>query len=363
MLTVAIDSGPLHGPRTGIGNAVEWTLDALERVDDIELRRYVTSARVRLGPNERRLPVPAAVAHRLWSRPSRWKFDRSLGRTDVVHGTNYVVPPTTAPRVVSVYDCWFLENSDRANSGSRRVGAVLRRSVAEGATVVTSSHATSERVRELLDVEPVTIPLGPPPSIPPPEQRPDAVEPSLEQHPFVLSVGTVERRKNLPVLVDAFAKVGAEDEHVRLVIAGRDGDDAPALARAFARLDPAVRGRVHRMSTVDDATKQWLLHRATALAYPSLDEGFGFPILEAQMAGTPVVASTAGSIPEISGAGALFSHSGDVEALAANLYWSITSETQRDRLIRLGHRNVQRFSWAATASALTEVYQRVALRG
>lgn len=369
MLTVAIDSGPLHGPRTGIGNAVAWTIDALRRAESpddgpsepgLELVPYVTSLRARTSNGERRLPLPASVAHRAWSRTSRWKMDRWLGHPDVVHGTNYVVPPAAAPRVVSVYDCWFLDHSDDAHPDVARSGAVLRRSVDDGATVVTSSTATSDRVRDLLGVEPVTVHLGPPDSSEAPSERPNVIEPVLADHPFVVSIGTAERRKNLPVLIDAFGRLGAEHETVRLVIAGRDGDDARAVARALARLDPAVRSRVHRITSLDDPAKRWLIHHATALAYPSLDEGFGFPILEAQLAGTPVVASSAGSIPEIGGAAALLSLPTDVDALAANLFWVVTSEKQRERLIRLGRRNVERFSWESTSRELTGLYHRLA---
>lgn len=370
MLTVAIDAGPLHGPRTGIGNAVAWTIDALESsprptagaTDDLAIVPYVTSLRARTSPGEHRLPLPAAAAHRLWSRTSRWKMDRWLGGPDIVHGTNYVVPPTSVPQVVSVYDCWFLDYPDEAHPAVARAGTVLRRSVADGATVVTSSSSTSDRLRELLGVEPVTIHLGPPKA---PQEgcavdRPVGVEAILETDPFVLSIGTAERRKNLPVLIDAFGRLGTEHEHVRLVLAGRDGDDAAAVARALARLDPTIRRRVHRMTTVDDPTKQWLLHHATALAYPSLDEGFGFPILEAQLAGTPVVGSSAGSIPEIGGSAVLLSLPADVDALAANLYWVVTSEAQRERLTRLGRRNVERFSWESTACELRALYHRLA---
>lgn len=369
MLTVAIDSGPLHGPRTGIGNAVEWTIDALTNGiapdasgtdHDVQIRRYVTSMRATTADGEHRLPIPAAAAHRLWARTSRWKMDRWLDHPDVVHGTNYVVPPTAAPQVVSVYDCWFLDHPDDAHPDVSRAGAVLRRSVDDGATVVTSSAATSDRVRDLLGVEPVTIPLGAPEPQPVPEQRPNAVPETVGVDPFLLTIGTAERRKNLPVLIDAFGRLGTEHETVRLVIAGRDGDDAPAVARALARLDPAVRSRVHRITSVDDEAKQWLLHHATALAYPSLDEGFGFPILEAQLAGTPVVASSAGSIPEVGGSAVLLSLPADVDALAANLFWVVTSETQRERLVRLGRRNVERFSWQTTARDLRSLYHRLA---
>ncbi len=370
MVRVAIDVGPTHARRTGVGNAVAWTLDALEGRHDVDLVRFVTSARARLRPDERRVPMPAAVAVRAWSRRSL-PMDRWLGNPDVVHGTNYVVPPTRAPRLVSVYDCWFLEHPEDATADVARSARALRRAVADGAYVVTSSDATTKRVRELLATDRVrTVLLGPPPA-------PDlaAVEsdpgaglaidspaglPELSDQPFVLALGTIERRKNLPTLVDAFARVAREADGVRLVIAGAAGNDVAAVDRAIARLSPDVASRVVRTGVVDAAAKQWLLRHARTLAYPSLDEGFGFPVLEAQQAGTPVVASTAGSIPQVAGAAALLSPTRDVEALAANLYWVINSDDMHAKLVRRGHHNLRRFSWATTAQQLSSIYQELA---
>ena len=359
-LTVAIDAGAAHGPRTGVGNAVAWTLTALGDRHDLELRPYVVSARARVRPPERRLPIPAAAAVRLWARSSR-PVDRWLGDPDVVHGTNYVVPPTRCPRVVSVYDCWFLEHPDDTVADVRRAAAVLRRAVDEGAHVVTSSDATSGRVRDLLGTDrTTTVLLGPPPA--PVDAAPETAPPGLPDlttEPFILSLATLERRTNLPLLVAAFGRLAREHESVRLVMAGAVGNDAAAIDRAIARLDPPTAGRVLRTGPVDDLAKRWLLHHARALAYPSLDEGFGFPILEAQQHGVPVVASTAGSIPQVAGPAALLSPPGDAEALAANLFWIVTSDEMHAKLVRRGLANVERFSWADTARRLDELYRRI----
>ncbi len=360
-LTVAIDAGPLHGPRTGIGNAVAWTIDALRDDADLELRPYVTSMRARVRSPQRRLPIPAAVALRLWAHQSP-PFDRLLGHPDVVHGTNYVVPPAQCARLVSVYDCWFLDHPSDALPDVRRSAAVLRRAIADGAHVVTSSDATSRRVRELLDTDRVrTILLGPPP-IDPTAAGPSEPYglPDLTSAPFILAVGTLERRKNLPTLVAAFGRLAREHPTVKLVMAGAIGNDADAVNRGIARLDSAIAERVIRTGPVDDPTKRWLLEHARALAYPSLDEGFGFPILEAQLLGTPVVASTAGSIPQIAGAAALLSPALDAEALAANLYWVVSNDEMYAKLVRRGHTNVTRFSWTNTARQLHATYRELA---
>ncbi len=360
-LTVAIDAGPLHGPRTGIGNAVAWTIDALRDEPDLELRPYVTSMRARVRSPQRRLPIPAAVALRLWARRSP-PVDRLLGHPDVVHGTNYVVPPTQCARLVTVYDCWFLDHPADALPDVRRAAAVLRRAVADGAHVVTSSDATSRRVRDLLGTDRVrTILLGPPPiDLTATTSSEPSGLPDLTSAPFILAVGTLERRKNLPTLVAAFGRLAREHPNVKLVMAGAVGNDADAVNRGIARLDPAIAERVIRTGPVDDHTKRWLLQHARALAYPSLDEGFGFPILEAQLLGTPVVASTAGSIPQIAGAAALLSPAHDAEALAANLYWIVSNDEMYAKLVRRGHTNVTRFSWADTARQLHQTYDELA---
>ncbi|MFT4659257.1 MAG: glycosyltransferase involved in cell wall biosynthesis [Ilumatobacter sp.] len=363
MLKVAIDAGPLHGQRTGIGNAVGWTLEALASAadPDVVLLPYIVSLRARPTPPQRRLPLPAAAAHRLWARSSTPRMDRWLGHPDLVHGTNYVVPPTAASRLVSVYDCWFLEHPSSAHPDVARSGAVLRRAVDEGAHVLASSDATANKVRALLNTDQVhTIHLGPPPTQPVPETPPADLAAQVAGRPFILALGTVERRKNLLVLITAFERLAREHPDIILVVAGRDGDDSEPVSRGIAQATPSVRKRIVRLGVVDPQSKQWLLHHAECLAYPSLDEGFGFPVLEAQIAGTPVVSSSAGSIPEVAGAGALLSLPSDSDALAANLFWTITNQQKRASLIAAGHLNLERFSWATTARSLLDLYRQLA---
>lgn len=360
---VAVDAGPLHGRRTGIGNAVAWTLGALAHQTNLELLPYVLSTRAKVVAPERRLPIPAAWAHRLWMHRSP-SLDRRLGRPDIVHGTNYVVPPTTCPQLVSVYDCWFLEHPDDVSADVTRAAQLLRRAVGRGAHVVTCSAATSAQARALLDTDRVhTVLLGPPPERVANKTReadgddwPAELSALGDGSPFILSLGTVERRKNVPRTVRAFGRVANEHPTVHLVIAGAPGNDNAAVNQAINELADAVRLRVVWLGPVDNQLKSRLLSNASALAYPSLDEGFGFPLLEAQQAGLPVVASTAGSIPEVAGAAALYASPADVEALAANLHLAITSETVRTKLINQGHRNLERFSWASTADQLTRLY-------
>jgi glycosyltransferase involved in cell wall biosynthesis len=358
-IRVALDAGPLHGHRTGIGAAVAELTAALERRADVIVTPYLLSFRTTPVPPVRRLPLPAAAAHRLWAHLDHPRLDRALGDVDVVHGTNYVVPPSRRPRVVSVYDVWFLAHPEQAAPAVARAGAVLRRSVHRGATVHASSHATAERVAELIGPERIeVIHLGP---LPPPAPGPirAGFAERVGGHPFVLALGTLERRKNLPALVDAYARAVPEVPGLHLVLAGADGDDAGAVAGAVEGLPASVGAGVIRAGSISDAEKAWLLERASALAYPSLDEGFGFPLLEAQRASLPIVATRAGSIPEVAGEGALLVDVGDADALAAALVRAVADDDLRARLVARGRRNLDRFEWGATADAMVALYRRL----
>ena len=259
-IRVAFDTGPLHGARTGIGHAVAELQAALTAHPGVDLQPYLLSFRARPQPPTVRLPIPAAVAHRLWRRVPWPRLDRHLGDAQVVHGTNYVVPPTRRPAVVSVYDCWFLRHSELASPAVVRAGEVLRAAVRRGAHVHASSQATAAAVAELLPGAPVTtVHLGPLP-VPAPLPRSPLAE--LIEHRFVLAVGTVERRKNLPTLVRAFAVPAAADPHLRLVLAGAPGDATDAVRVAIDGLPPAVGRRVLVTGRIDEPTRGWLLRNA-----------------------------------------------------------------------------------------------------
>lgn len=353
-MKVAIDAGPLYGHRTGVGVAAAGMIGALDRRDDVELVPYLVSGRSTPLPGHRRLPLPGIVASHVWSRTDRPSADRWLDGAQIVHGTNYVAPATRVPAVVSVYDCWFLRHPDQASALVRRAGANLRRAVQRGAWIHTSSDVTGAAVRALLDTERVrTIHLGLPPT---PDRVVETPVDRLRGVRYVVAIGTEERRKGLPLLVDAFGLLTERHDDLRLVLVGAPGDDTNAVDAAIGRLERPE--AVERMGPVDDPTKAWLLRRAVALAYPSVDEGFGFPVLEAQAAGTPVVATAVGSIPEVAGDGAVLVD--DPSRSASSFADAMTEAIDghgRLALLEAGYRNVRRFDWDETASGLVALYE------
>ncbi len=349
-LRVAFDVGPLAGPRTGVGHAVAAMRDALVDLDDLELIEYIVSFRSRPPDGALRLPIPAMVAHRLWAIADRPRADRFLDAADVVHGTNYVVPPCRAAQVVSVYDCWFLRHPMLAGRAVHQAGRVLQRAIARGATVHASSTSTATEITDLFpDARVVMIPLA---ALPIPEPTVDPPIPALVGRPYIAAIGTLERRKNLPTLVEAFGLLAAEHDEILLVLAGADGDDRPAVNAAIDKLDPSTARRVVMTGRVDEPARSWLVRNAGVLAYPSLDEGFGFPLLDAMQVGVPVAASNRGSIPEVCGNAGLLCEADDPVALAGNLVDAVFDSGTRTRLVAAGSARVATFSWPRCAADL-----------
>jgi len=356
-LRIGFDTSPLFGPKTGIGFAVEAMRGALHQRTDVELVDYLLSVRARPAGSVRRLPLPAAIAHQCWARTDHPRVDRWLRDVNLVHGTNYVVPPSSLPRLVSVYDCWFLRHPDDANPAVRLAGKVLRRSVGSGAVVHASSHATARALREFFPgVEVHTVHLAALPLAAPPPISPI---PQLTDRPFIVAIGTLERRKNLPRLVAAFGLIATQEPELQLVIAGSDGDDREAINAAVDALGPHA-NRVMFTGRVVEDVRSWLLHHARVLAYPSLDEGFGFPLLDAMQAGVPIVASSAGSIPEVAGEAALLSSATDVMALAGNLQTAVASPSVRAHLVASGREKLGQFSWDRCGAEMAQLYRHVA---
>lgn len=361
MLTVALDTGPLYGAVTGVGRTVIEILTEFERrADDLTILPYALSMRAPLPEGTRRLNFPAAPALRCWSHVDLPRFDRTLAGAQVIHGTNYVVPPSRVPRLVTVNDCWALRHPEHCSPAVNLSMRVLRRVVAAGVHVHAPSRATATAIHEFFPAAAVTVvPWAVPRIHDSPARRPRELSWS-ESTPFVLAVGTIDQRKNLVRLVTAFAAVATAFSELHLVLAGARGNAATEVETAIDALPETLRRRILIMEGLHAEQISWLYRTATVVAYPSLDEGFGFPLLEAMTAGTPVVAANSGSLPEIAGSAAVLVDPTDTDALAEALALVVHDRGRRAELVDAGHRRVQDFSWSATAEGLLDLYRVVA---
>lgn len=160
--------------------------------------------------------------------------------------------------------------------------------------------------------------------------------------PYLLYIGTLQPRKNLVRLVQAYASSGVEHQ---LVLAGRQGWLAQPILDAIAKLPTAVQSKIKLTGYVSEEEKAPLLSRATALLFPSLYEGFGFPVLEAQACETAVLCSNSSSLPEVAGKGALFVEPESVASIGQGIQQLCSSTELRQSLIQKGSVNVKQFSW------------------
>jgi glycosyltransferase involved in cell wall biosynthesis len=176
--------------------------------------------------------------------------------------------------------------------------------------------------------------------------------------PYILFVGTIEPRKNLGALVQAFQRVANELEDVTLVIAGNLGWHYEDLLGQLG--EPASGPRIYRPGRIPEGDLRGLYSGAAAVVLPSLYEGFGLPALEAMACGTPVVASNRSSLPEVVGDAAILVPPRDVDALARGLLQVLRDADLAERLSRAGRRQAGHFTWDRAARETLAVYRGVA---
>ncbi len=172
---------------------------------------------------------------------------------------------------------------------------------------------------------------------------------------YVLAVGTIHPRKNYARLIEAFERLTSRD--LQLIIVGKRGWLYASIFEQVKRL--GLESRVSFLDYVPATDLPALFSGARAFAFPSLHEGFGLPVLEAQACGTPVVCSMTSSFPEVAGDAALFVDPFDVDALAGALDRALTDDTLRTKLIEHGFENVKRFSWDESARRVLSVFAKM----
>lgn len=381
-LDVAFDATPLLGATAGVGAFCTGALLALAAVDDVRVRAFAVSWRRRgrivehlpRGVAVVERPMPARPVHRAWRRTSLPPIEWFTGRVDVVHGTNFIVPPARrAARVVTVHDLTTVRFPEMCDDYTQTFPPLVRRAIREGAWVHTPSAFVREEVVELLGAAPERV-RAVHHGIPPVEgcmagpgdgsegnDGGGAVDvagagsgPRVDG-PYVLALGTIEPRKDLGTLIRAFDQLADRHRDLSLVVAGRAGWGVERLEAAMAA--SPWRDRVVRLGYVSQDHRSRLLRRATLFAFPSVYEGFGFPPLEAMAAGVPVVTTTAGALPEVVGDGAAVVEPGDADALAAAIDRLLVDDGARADLVARGHRRITAFSWQDCGAGLAALYR------
>lgn len=312
--------------------------------------------------------LPGALMQKAWAKLGAPAFDRLSGPADVFHFTNFVARPVRRGRtVLSIHDMSFERFPEFAEARNRAyLHANVARSVARADLIVTDSEFSRREIEELLPEargRVRTTLLGISPDFrPAPAEAVAKVRAKLGlERPFLLDVGTVEPRKNLPFLVDFWEKLAPDG--FDLVVAGAPGWRCEPIFERFAEAERRFPGRFHYVRYVPDGLLEALYTAAALFAIPSHYEGFGFPPLEAMACGAPVLSSDGGSLPEVLGAAARIVRGFDADAWA-HAALELLREAPSDRAARIaaGRAQAARFTWERCAQETLAVYREAAAR-
>jgi glycosyltransferase involved in cell wall biosynthesis len=379
-MRIAIDYSAAVNQRAGIGRLVRNQVLALAEVDpdndyrliyarpnrgsDPQFPRAQNFSRHEVGLGERWLSI-------LWHRaklplPADWLS----GQVDVYHCPDFVLPPLRHARgILTVHDLAFLMRPDCADARLRSyLEEVVPRSVRRADFIIADSENTRNDLVVLLGVHPASIAVVPGgveerfTPITDPEQLRDARRQlGVGDAPFVLFIGMLEPRKNLSRLMDAFVALRSRNNtpaDLKLVLAGGKGWLYDDIFEHHAA--SPLRDDILLPGFVPDNALPAIYSAAEVLAFPSLYEGFGLPILEAMACGTPVVASRASCLPEVAEGAALLVDPNNVDGLASALEHALLDQELRSRLIERGIQRAAEYSWRRAAKELLAVYRKVA---
>ena len=306
---------------------------------------------------------PIRMLYPFWNITGRPALPSALAQAEIVHATSpaAIAPASRGQRlVVTVHDLAFMRHPELFPRNWRMLyRAGLRATARRADAVLVPSTFTADELREHSDVDAARVHVTPLASSLPTTQATD-IDGVLERlgvpRPYVLSVGTLEPRKNQARLVRAFRRLAAEGRPHALVLNGPDGWLDDELHRELAAEGP---GRVVRTRDLDANDLDALYRGADVFAYPALYEGFGLPVVEALARGVPTVAAEGSSISEVAGDAGVLVDPLDEQAIADSIARVLDDRSLADDLRRRGPERAATFSWQETARATLRVYRHV----
>ncbi|MDX1995827.1 MAG: glycosyltransferase family 1 protein [bacterium] len=371
---IALDYTAAYEQGGGIGRYVRELVAALARLDSSTQYRLFVA-----GANRDQLPSPPnanfqwkpsritpAWFARIWHRAQvPLPVETFVGNISLYHATDFVLPPTrrSTCTILTVHDLSFVRVPEAASPNLKKyLDMVVPRSARRADHILADSQATKDDLISLyaLPESKITVLLS---GV---DARFSHTTSALlttrktyriGERPYLFTVGTVQPRKNYVRLVEALQMLRQQGCDVDLVIAGGKGWLDGPLYQKIDKLK--LQEHVHLIGFAADTDLPTLYSGAACVAFPSLYEGFGFPVLEGMACGTPVVTSTVSSLPEVAGDAALMVNPTDTEAIADAIRRVLDDSTLRAALIQKGYAQAKKFTWENSARHLMQVYQRV----
>jgi glycosyltransferase involved in cell wall biosynthesis len=269
---------------------------------------------------------------------------------DLFHSLNQRLGVARYRRAVSTFHDLFVMSGDYSTPEFRqRFTAQARAAAQRSDLIITVSAFTGSQVEQLLGIDRSRIRVIHHGTRPTPLQAA-----AFAREPIIFSVGAIQRRKNIVRLVQAFEQLASG---WKLMLAGSFGFGSEEVLQCIA--SSSRRQDIQVLGYVTDSQLEDLYCRASIFAFPSLDEGFGMPVLDAMARGVPVLTSNVSAMPEVAGDAALLVDPTDVESIADGLRQLTTDAALRERLIRAGYARIKEFTWEKSVEATWEVYQEL----
>ncbi len=376
MHRIALDYTPALKQTGGIGRYTREFTDALASIDRSNAYRLFAagskSADLPALPGEnfswRSTRLSSRWLARLWHRAGiPLPVETFTGTVDLFHATDFVLPPTLGGTrtLLTVHDLSFVRVPTAASPPLKAyLDAVVPPSVEKADRILADSKATKADLIELYRTpeDKITVLYS---GVNPRFQRVDEADAhqrlrrkyGLANTRYVLSVGTVQPRKNYSRVVEALAVLRQTGHDLNYVIAGGSGWLEDELQATIER--KGMGDYVQLLGLVDDEDLPALYSGARMLAMVSLYEGFGLPVLEAMACGTPVITSNLSSLPEVGGKAALLVDPNDSNAIRDAILRLETDAATRGRLIKAGYQQAERFSWLRAARQLKALYDEI----
>jgi glycosyltransferase involved in cell wall biosynthesis len=349
---VLLDGTPLLGHRTGVGHYTASLTEELASMPDVEMRAVAFTLRgwrqlrrvLPHGSRARGMPVPARLLRMAWLRAPFPPVELFAGFTDVVHGTNFVLPAAArAAGVLTIHDLAFLDSPEDLAEGDVRLPELVRTSAARAAVICTPTRAVADLVADRLAIPPskvVVTPLGVDPAWFTARPPSDALSRRVGlPSEYLLFVGAAGPRKALDWLLKAHEKA---PQLPPLLLAGPGHGPVPNRVRATGYLS--------------DVDLRSVVAGASALVLPSRDEGFGLPVLEAMACDVPVVCSDLPALREVSGGHATLVPFRDGDALAAALTAAV-EQPVASATLAARRTHAAEFTWRRCAELTVDAYR------
>jgi glycosyltransferase involved in cell wall biosynthesis len=373
-MKIGIDVTPILYEGTGVGEYTQQLIGELLRQNPNDefvlffstLRGYGKIKRLlrHYGPRKDKvrvfgLPLPPALWQVVWNKLNILKIEWLIGKVDVFHCWDYLIPPSDCKRIVTIHDITpILYPETHTAKINNNFKLVINKIKKEKVQVLTDSESSKQDLIKYADVNENLIDvvyLGS-------EKRNKNLDSGKKLmindveigKKYILSVGTREPRKNLKCVIEAFNLIAKKYSGIELVIAGKYGWGDQELTN-----QQIYKPRIKILGFVKQEDLVRLYKNAICLVYPSLYEGFGLPVLDAMSLGCPVITSNVSSLPEVGGDAVLYVDPKYTEDIKNSMIRIIESNELREELINKGLEQVKKFSWEKCARETRKVYEKV----